>query len=202
VTLVVHDWGGPIGLGAALGDLERFARVVLLNTAAFRSSRMPWRIRVCRTPVLGPLAVRGLNAFCRAALWMAVAHHDRMTPPVRAGLLAPYDSWAHRIAVQRFVDDIPLKFSHPSYQTLAAIETNLSRLQWLPVQMIWGMRDWCFSPYFLERWLDVLPGAEVHRLADVGHYVVEDAPVRVVQLIERFIAAHPVAPIEQGQTNA
>jgi haloalkane dehalogenase len=139
--------------------------------------------------------VRGLNAFARAALWMAVEHHDRMTPAVRAGLLAPYDSWAHHIAIQSFVDDIPLSVEHPSYAALAAIEEGLCHLRWLPTQIIWGMRDWCFSPYFLDRWLDFFPEATVHRLADAGHYVIEDAHERIVPLVERFLASHPVGAI-------
>ncbi|HEX3869675.1 MAG TPA: alpha/beta fold hydrolase [Pirellulales bacterium] len=192
VTLLGHDWGGAIGLGAAVADPQRFARLVLFNTAAFRSTRIPLRIRICRTPILGPLAVRGLNAFCRAAIRMAVVHRQRMTPAVRAGILAPYDSWAHRIAIQRFVEDIPLSPSHPSYHTLADIESGLQRLRSLPVQFIWGMRDWCFTPHFLERFLDFFPEAEVHRLADAGHWVVEDAHEQIVPLVERFLATHPV----------
>ena len=68
---------------------ERFARFVMFNTAAFRSQSMPWRIRACRMPLVGRLAVQGFNAFARAALRMAVGRHERMTPEVRAGLWLP-----------------------------------------------------------------------------------------------------------------
>jgi pimeloyl-ACP methyl ester carboxylesterase len=192
ITLVVHDWGGPIGLGAAVAGPERFARLVILNTAAFRSPRMPLRIRVCRTPILGKLAVQGLNLFARAALWMAVARRERMTPAVRAGLLAPYDSWAHRAAIYRFVEDIPMRPGHPSYPALAEIERGLGQLSDRPTALVWGMRDWCFTPHFLERFVQVFPGAEVHRLEDAGHYVVEDAHERIAPLIEKFLEAHPI----------
>ncbi len=192
ITLVAHDWGGAIGVGAALAEPDRFARFTLLNTAAFRSQEIPLRIRVCRTPILGPLAVQGLNAFARAALWMAVERHERMTPQVRAGLLAPYDSWAHRQAIQCFVDDIPLSPRHPSYAKLLEIEQGLPSLAGRPWQFIWGMRDWCFTPAFFDRFLDFFPQAQVHRLADAGHYVVEDAYEQVGPLIEQFLAAHPL----------
>ncbi len=122
VTLVAQDWGGAIGLGAAVRMPERFPRLVLLNTAAFRSIRMPWRIRVCRTPVLGALAVRGANAFVRAAISMAMEHPERLTAEERTGIAAPYNSWANRIAVQRFVDDIPMTSAHPSYTSLVDVE--------------------------------------------------------------------------------
>lgn len=187
ITLVAHDWGGAIGLGAAVAMPERFARIVLLNTAAFRSQGMPWRIRVCRAPLLGKLGVQGLNLFARAALRMAVCQRERMTPAVRAGLLAPYDSWGHRAAIWRFVADIPMRPSHPSYAALCQIETGLERLRDRPACLVWGMRDWCFTPSFLDRFLEFFPSAEVLRLEDAGHYVMEDAHERVVPAVERFL---------------
>ncbi|MGO8691381.1 MAG: alpha/beta fold hydrolase [Thermoguttaceae bacterium] len=192
ITLVGHDWGGGIGMGAAVAAPQRFARFVLMNTAAFRDTRCPTAIRLCRVPLLGRLMIQGLNVFARAALGSAVEHHERMTPAVRAGLLAPYDSWGHRVAIDRFVQDIPLNPRHPSYATLERIEAGLAQLRDQPVCLIWGMRDWCFTPGFLERFREFFPAAEVHRLADAGHYVVEDAHERIVPLVEDFLIRHPL----------
>lgn len=194
VTLLAHDWGGAIGLGAAVAEPERFSRLVLFNTAAFRSTRIPWRIAACRIPLFGQLAVRGLNGFARAALKMAVCHHPRMTPAVRAGLLAPYDSWANRIATHKFVLDIPLRAGHPSYDALMEVERGLNKLASLPTMLVWGMRDWCFTPHFLRRFQEFFPSAEVHELADAGHYVVEDAHERIVPLVRDFLARHALDP--------
>ncbi len=187
ITLLAHDWGGAIGLGAAVAAPERFARFVLLNTAAFCSRRCPLRIRLCRVPLLGRLGVQGLNLFARAALRMAVCQPERMTPAVRAGLLAPYDRWRHRLAIHRFVLDIPLHWRHPSYQTLSEIEAGLEQFRLHPVCLIWGMQDWCFTPAFLDHFLDFFPEAEVHRLLDAGHYVVEDAHEQIVPILEEFL---------------
>lgn len=192
ITLVAHDWGGAIGMGAAVASPERFERFVLMNTAAFRMPKCPWPIRLCHLPVFGPLAVQGLNMFARTALYATVRNHERMTAAVKAGYLAPYDSWANRVAVMRFVMDIPLRPSHPSYAALKQIEEGLAQFQQHPVCLIWGMRDWCFTPTFLERFLDFLPQAEVHRLDDAGHYVVEDAHEKIVPLIEDFAKRHPL----------
>jgi haloalkane dehalogenase len=194
ITLVGHDWGGGIGMGAAVATPERFARFVLMNTAAFRSSICPRRIHACHLPLLGPLAIQGLNVFVRAALRMAMERHERMTPAVRAGYLAPYDSWQHRIAVYKFVMDIPLSPKHPTYQTLADIEAGLPTLRDHPMCLIWGMRDWCFGPPFLERFCDFFPSAEVHRLPDAGHYVVEDAYEEIIPLVGAFVQNHPLLP--------
>ena len=132
VTLLAHDWGGAIGLGAAVAEPERFSRLALFNTGAFRAPHMPWRIRICRTSMLGPLAVRGLNAFARAALWMATERPGGLPKPVQAGLLAPYSSWANRIAIQRFVEDIPMRPGDRSYGDLLAVEQGLRGLPIAP----------------------------------------------------------------------
>lgn len=197
-TLLAHDWGGAIGLGAVQRLPERFDRIVLFNTGAFPPPFVPWRIAACRTPLLGTLAVRGLNAFARAAITMAVEKPERMTADVRDGLLAPYDSWANRVAVDRFVRDIPFTRSHPTWQTLDKIEQGLAALSSKPIQLIWGMRDWCFRPECLERFVGHWPQAEVHRMADCGHYVVEDAHERIVPLVGAFLQQPTAIPRGAG----
>jgi haloalkane dehalogenase len=192
ITLVAHDWGGAIGMGAAVAAPERFARFVLMNTAAFRMPRCPWPIRMCHLPLFGPVAVQGLNLFVRAALRTTVCKPERMTAVVKAGYLAPYDSWRHRVAVMRFVQDIPMNPSHPSYQTLVHIEEGLPQFAGHPVCLIWGMRDWCFTPVFLDHFFDFFPHAEVHRLLEAGHYVVEDAYEEIIPLLDGFVHLHPI----------
>jgi haloalkane dehalogenase len=129
---------------------------------------------------------------------MAVEKRERMTPAVRQGLLAPYDNWANRQAIDRFVLDIPLSPRHASYATLEGIEQRLPRLAGRPVQLIWGMQDWCFTPHFLERFQEFFPHAEVNELADVGHYVMEDAHEQVVPLVREFLRRHPLGPLENA----
>jgi haloalkane dehalogenase len=187
VTLVAQDWGGAIGLGAMLRMPQRLKRIVLFNTGAFPPRYIPWRIRACRVPLLGRLAVQGANLFSRAALRMTLARHQRLDPAVAAGYLAPYDAWTSRRAVFAFVKDIPTQPSHPTWQTLVQIETRLPSLADRPALLIWGMRDWCFRPDCLDRFVEAWPHAEVHRLADVGHWVVEDALDESLALVERFV---------------
>jgi haloalkane dehalogenase len=187
VTLVAQDWGGAIGLGAMLKRRERFERIVLFNTGAFRPWFIPWRIRVCRTPMLGTLALRGANAFSRAALTMTLSRKRRLEPDVAAGYLAPYDSWARRAAVEQFVRDIPLSSRHPTWQTLGEIEDQLPTLADQPALLVWGERDWCFTTECLGRFAADWPRAEVRRLPDVGHWVVEDAPNEAGQFVDDFL---------------
>lgn len=192
VTLLAHDWGGAIGLGAALAEQKRFARIILFNTGAFPPPYVPWRIRACRIPWLGTLAVRGWNLFARSALWMATSRPQGLSAAVRAGLLAPYDNWARRVAVDAFVRDIPLSTRHPTYQTLVDLESRLSELAVLPSMLIWGMQDWCFRPNCLQRLQEVFCEADIHELEDAGHYVLEDANDRIVPLVHRFLQERSV----------
>jgi haloalkane dehalogenase len=190
ITLFAHDWGGAIGMGVATRLPERFSRFVLFNTAAFRSQRIPLRIAVCRIPGLGAIGVRGLNLFSRAALRMAVARPDRLTPAVRRGYLAPYGNWHDRVAVLRFVEDIPLSPTHPSYDTLVAIEEGLPKLRDRPMLFVWGERDWCFTTEFLDEFLRRFPNAEALRLPDAGHYVFEDAIEPIRARVQEFLTRH------------
>ncbi len=183
VTLVVHDWGGAIGFGAALARRDRVSRFVVTNTAAFPSSRIPRRIALCRVPGLGRLAVQGGNAFARAATHMTTERP--LTAEVRAALLAPYGSWSEREQTWRFVADIPMREDHPSWAPLAGIADGLEGLRGLPMEIVWGMQDWCFSPLFLAGWEQRFPDVPVTRLDDVGHYVMEDAPEEVLEAIRR-----------------
>ena len=194
VTLVAQDWGGAIGLGALLKRRQRFDRIALFNTGAFRPWFIPWRIRVCRTPVLGRLALQGANLFSLGALRMTLARTTRLEPGVAAGYLAPYDSWARRAAVDQFVEDIPLSASHPTWRTLGEIEDALPSLADMPQTLVWGMRDWCFTPECADRFAAVWPRAELHRLADVGHWVVEDAPDDALRLLAAFLSSTDEAP--------
>jgi len=199
-TLLAHDWGGAIGLGAALQMPERFSRIVLFNTGAFPPPFIPLRIRACRVPLLGRLAVQGWNAFSRCALSMATEKPEKITPEVRAGLLAPYDSWADRTAVYHFVKDIPANSRHPTWDVLERMEQQLPSLADKPVQLIWGMRDWCFRPSCLQRLEGIWPHAQSLRIEDAGHYVVLDAPERIIPALEQFLTTHPLPQGDAGAT--
>lgn len=192
VTLVAHDWGGAIGLAALLEDPKRFKRIVLLNTGAFPPWYIPFRIQVCRWPLIGRWGVRGLNLFARAATRMATTQPGGLPTEVAAGLLAPYSNWANRIAIDQFVQDIPRTAAHRTWGLLEKVEAGLASLEQLPKALIWGMQDWCFRPDCLAKFIEHWPNAEVHRLADAGHYVLEDAPDQVGNIIARFLEDHPV----------
>ena len=185
ITLIGHDWGGCIGMGAAGRLPDRFRNFVMMNTAAFRSQEMPFRIAVCRIPVLGAIGVRGFNLFAGAAVTLAV--EKPMSQAVKSGYLFPYNSWANRIAVHRFVQEIPLHAGHPTYQTLVEVEENLAQFKDHPFLFPWGEKDWCFTTHFLDEWERRFPQATTVRMPDAGHYIFEDAPEQLISAIDSFL---------------
>jgi pimeloyl-ACP methyl ester carboxylesterase len=186
IDLVVHDWGGAIGFGFAARHPGLIGRLVVLNTGAFALNRIPARIALCKLPIVGPMLVRGLNGFAWPATWMSM-HRRALTAVEKRGFLLPYDSWAHRVAVSAFVQDIPMQPGHPSWPTLKEVENGLEQFRDRPALIEWGGRDFCFNDLFLARWRQVLPQAAVHRIADAGHYVLEDARDEVVPRIRAFL---------------
>ena len=192
ITLVMHDWGGAIGMGFAVRHPHKVRRLIVFNTAAFLSDRLPLSIRLCRLPVFGTVAIRVLNAFAGLAILRASKHPERMTRQVRAGYLAPYDSFANRIANLRFVQDIPMSPGVPSYPVVRTIQENLGRFRDRPMMIVWGKQDFVFDYHFLDTWREYFPDAQVHEVADAGHYVVEDAHERMVPWIREFLDRHPL----------
>ncbi len=187
ITLAMHDWGGPIGMGYAVRHPDRVARLVIFNTVAFWSPEIPWFLRLCRLPLFGDVAVRGLNLFAGVAALVACRHRERMTPEVKAGYLSPYDSYANRVAVLRFVQDIPVHAGHPAFGVLQSIENGLAQFRDRPMLIMWGGRDPVFTRLLLQSWRERFPAAIVKEIDDAGHYVVEDAYERIIPWLREFL---------------
>jgi haloalkane dehalogenase len=194
ITLVLHDWGGMIGMAYASRHPERIARLVILNTAAFHlptAKKFPLGLRICRDTFLGTILVRGFNAFARGAARVGCKRHP-MGKELRDAYCSPYDSWKNRIATLRFVQDIPLSPEDPGYDLITEVAQGLSRFSDRPMVICWGELDFVFDLHFLTEWRRRFPEAEVHSFADCGHYILEDAKDEVIPIIRDFLAAHPL----------
>lgn len=180
ITLAVHDWGGPIGFGAALARPDRIRRIAVFNTAVFVGP-LPLSIRMCRWPGCGEFLIQGLNGFARVALFRAIAQRRWLSDGVADGYLAPYRSPAERLGHLAFVRDIPLDAAHPSWPTVDRMAGAVrSVFADRPSAVFWGEQDFVFTTAFRDRWPSILPQAAMHSYADVGHWIAEEAHERIL----------------------
>ncbi len=189
ITLVVHDWGGMIGMAYASRHPDRIRRLVVLNTGAFhlpKSKPFPPALRICRDSALNGLLVQGLNLFARVAAHIGCKRNP-MDANLRQAYCSPYDSWANRIATLRFVQDIPLTPGDQAYDLVTEVQDGLHRFRALPMLICWGELDFVFDRHFLAEWRARFPEAEVHNFPDCGHYILEDAKNEVIPLIQTFL---------------
>jgi haloalkane dehalogenase len=189
ITLVVHDWGGMIGMAWAVRHPERIARLVILNTAAFhlpRTKPFPLALRICRDTFIGTLLVRGCNAFAAGAALVGCKINP-MPPELRRLYCLPYDSWQNRIATLRFVQDIPLAPGDRGYDIVSSTSAGLEQFSSLPILVLWGEKDFVFDRHFLAEWRRRFPGAEVHSWSAGGHYILEDVKDDAITLIAAFL---------------
>ncbi len=182
--MIVHDWGGPIGIGTALQRIEQLQKLVILNTAAFTDGFLTSRIKFLKDSRLGEWMIRKLNLFAWPATWMTVT--NPLDDEIKRAYLYPYDSFDNRIGVARFVQDIPMDEMHPSWETLKEIEEGLPTIK-IPKLILWGKKDFCFTEHFFNRWQEIYPDAQSYLFDDCGHYILEDAHPAIEKIIREFL---------------
>ncbi|MGW1071983.1 alpha/beta fold hydrolase [Streptomyces sp. NPDC002537] len=186
-TLVVHDWGGPIGMWWAHLNPGVVDRLVVLNTAAFPMPpgyRLPWAARALRRGPVGRIA-HASNAV--ALLALRQGPRRPLPRPVHEAYLAPYRRQRDRPALVRFARDIPLSPADPGWPHAQRLGEALVTFTQLPVFVGWGMRDPLYDDLVLAEWTRRLPQAELHLYPYAGHYVLEDMAWQLVEDIRDFL---------------
>lgn len=185
ITLVVHDFGGPIGLPVALDRPERVRAVVAMNTWMWAHGDAPRVGRMSRLVAspLGRLLYLWLNASPRWLVPMAFGDRARLTPAVHAHYLGPFAARSSRVSAWAL--GVALAGSDPFY---ASLWDRRNALADKPFHLIWGLADVAFGEAYLDRWRAAFPRATVTELAGVGHFPQEEAPDAVSA--EILAAAH------------
>lgn len=184
-NLIVHDWGGTIGMGLAGLYPDKINKIIVLNSTAFVDPDIPKRINILRLPLLGEIAIRKFNVFARYATFMAT--EKGLSETVLRGFLFPYDNYHNRIAIHRFVKDIPMTKRDSSFSLLQEIERRLSLLKDKQMLILWGAKDFCFNVHFYNRWKAFFPDAKYYLFENGGHYLLEDEMDKIMPLIKAHI---------------
>ena len=173
VTLIAHDWGGPVALGWATQNSERVEKLVLFNTGTqIPTTGIPGLIQVSNTPVLR-------NAICtwsKAFITGAVVTTGGIPRNVRKAYYAPYTTSRRRRGIAQFVADIPTNENHVTAPVLRELATRAQSLV-VPTLLMWGVRDFVFHTGVLADVQRSFPHAQTITL-DTGHLSPEhsDAP--------------------------
>jgi pimeloyl-ACP methyl ester carboxylesterase len=179
LTLVVHDYGGPIGLAYAIDHPENVRRLILFNTWMWSwagDRRMEWSGRILGGP-LGRFLYERVGFSVRVMLRHAIADHRRYTRAVERHYLRALDGHATWIYARELLG------SSAWYDGLWRRRDRIARI---PALLIWGMKDPAFGRY-LGRWREVFERAEVVELPDCGHAPPEERAPEVLKCLAPFL---------------
>jgi haloalkane dehalogenase len=193
ITLVVHDFGGPIGLPLALADRSRVSRVVLINTWGWPfddDARMQRRAAVAGG-ALGRWLYKYLNASLRLIMPSAYGDKRKLSRQIHRQYLGVFRDPDARVRVLHALARA-LTRSREHYATILA---GMSRLQQMPALIVWGLADSAFGPSQLERWRQLLPHARVVTIPGAGHWPHEEEPETVVEALRLFLESQVPDPI-------
>jgi haloalkane dehalogenase len=185
VVLVVHDFGGPIGLSYAIEHPENVAGLVILNSWMWdMRGENPSTERMMRLlgGPLGRYLYTRWNLSARVLLPQLWGNRSALTPAIHQHYTAPFATPRERYATWVLARE--LLASGPWYDSLWQRREALADK---PALLVWGMRDPAFGAAQLARWSALLPHARVERLPEVGHFVPEEAPEQFVAALRSFL---------------
>lgn len=188
VTVVCHDWGGPIGLRFAIDHQDAIAGLVILNTMA-KPLPIPWWFRLLfRSPGLSTFLVRRLDLLRRVAFAPKILFKRRLDPRAREQYFLPHNTSMQRAGVAAFPKLIPSNTAHPTYTYVSDIESTLKTWD-VPVLVMFSDRDPVFKPRDGQHLADVVPNGRFYLVKGAGHYLQEDAADEVAEQIKKFLEA-------------
>jgi haloalkane dehalogenase len=184
ITLVVQDWGGPIGLAYAVAHPENVARIIIMNTWAWPVNHDPYYIAFSGFVggPIGRMLIRRYNFFANSIMRQAfgdkrklsAAAHEQYLRP----LAAPEDCTGCYVFPKQIVASTPW---------LGRLWDKIPTLSSKPILIVWGVKDIAFREKELKRWERTFPAARSIRLRAVGHYVQEEAPAELAAAVVPFV---------------
>lgn len=192
VTVVVHDWGGPIGLGWAAGHLDRVKRLVILNTWAFKphaKAKIPPFLAMLREPK-GEGMVLNQNFFVEVLLPGGVVRRDRFKEVMEA-YRAPFPTPESRAGVLAFPRLIPMTPGEAAWPVIEKVDAALDKFSKLPVLLLWGAKDVVFPLSVADKFQERLPRAKKVVFPEASHFLQEDVPEEIAREMVGFLKANP-----------
>jgi haloalkane dehalogenase len=182
LTLVLHDWGGPIGLRVAVEHEDRVERLVILDTGIGGGSAPS------ETWLRFRDAVRRLGTELRPERLVEAGTAQELPDEVRDAYAAPFPTPESLAGARAFPELVPAEPDHPNTVPMNAVRDAL-RSWTKPALVVWGADDAALPAALAQRFVDLIPGATGPVLIEgASHFLQEDRPVEVTQAILDFLA--------------
>ncbi|MDJ1467532.1 alpha/beta fold hydrolase [Cytophagaceae bacterium DM2B3-1] len=180
ITLVVNDWGGPIGLSYAIRYPQKIKKIILLNTWLWPVDQDPHFVRFSKMMggEVGRFLITHFNIFGKVVVRQAVGDKRKLTSEIHRHYYQHLEKKSDRKGCTVFPKEIV-----GSSEWLKTLWAQREKINHIPTTIIWGMKDIAFRPTDLEQWITSCPQAKVIRLNAVGHFPQEEAPEIIVQQI-------------------
>jgi len=192
ITLVCHDWGGPIGLSFAMSNPARVHALTIMSTwawpmppAEFHTRIFPWRMM--HAPLIGPYLLGNHRALAGRGVYLSVIGRERFARTAQAAYEAVLPDPATRLLTWVWPRWIPLDENARAFERFKWLEQELSSSE-LPTLIIWGREDEIFdAATFASRFKQLLPHAEGPHLVTGRHFLQEDSAPEIARLIGSFL---------------
>ncbi|MGZ3497772.1 MAG: alpha/beta fold hydrolase [Vulcanimicrobiaceae bacterium] len=188
ITLVIHDWGGAIGMSYAVNHAENISRLIILNTSAWsiKGIKEAEQFSAFVGGPVGKFLCRYFNAFPRFVMPYAYGDKSKLTKEIHNQYIKPFATQQSRKGTWVF----PKAIIGES-EWLARIWAAHESLAQKPIQLLWGLKDPAFGTRELDRWKRSFPKHTVQIFPDVGHFVLEELGPDAVGPVVTFLNAHP-----------
>ncbi len=188
ITLIVQDWGGPIGFGFAVDHPERIKRLIIMNTSVgvMKEGAKPWYAFAEEKGIYEKFMKDTSNM-----IKMGMFNKNKITPIMLKAYQAPFPGDEYCKGALAFPKDIPIGNSHPSSAAMMHVRNNLQVLSGKTKILIWGAKDLVFPKWMTKWWNKIYPHIETHVLENAAHFLQEDAPEEIIQLIKKFLKLNP-----------
>lgn len=184
ITLVVHDFGGPIGLHFAHRHPERIKRIVLFNTFLCETAHLPavQKVDNILNSRIGKFLYLRFNFSPRVLFRQAFYQKNKLSKEVHRHYTAVFPDSKSRMSLLLLGKSLAGSSDWFKEEAL-----QMHRLSDKPICIIWGMKDKFITPEFLAQWLQRFPNAQLSKL-DCGHFVQEEEPESAIEAMEMFFA--------------
>ena len=170
VTLVTHGWGTTFGFGYATQHYGNIRRLVVLDGVTFIVPLVFGFWLLGRIYLVGFALTRLSNLFLKHFM---NKHAKDLAAETKANYLFPYDSYDNRIAIQKFIQDIPVARWHCSWMTILHIQRRIHFLKQLPVYIVWGRKSKLFGKGVHSKWRKYLPQAKYAKFTNSHFFMLE-----------------------------